>query len=224
MSDHTDFIHHQCTVTLRACDHLLLLSSVNTLAETQSLWCETGLTSITSKLFSPLLCFDILSLCFSICLNEINRNGVRSVMHLTLISGRTGLSVLGLLLADGSFWVSKTLATFALCFSTLLNEHLSSLLHYICNECCSYTLHFAWHPAFSAEVYFCYKRCATALYRSLKVLHLMSFALPYSNLSTRLLYVNTSSLSRCETQVFIFSPETRKKVLNIVFFSCHYIV
>ncbi len=48
----------------------------------------------------------------------------------------------------------------------------------------------------------CYKRCDITNYRALKVLYLVRFALTHPNLSTRLLYVNVSSLSSCESQVF----------------------
>ncbi len=58
-------------------------------------------------------------------------------------------------------------------------------------------------PSFSAAIYFFYKRCDIANYSALKVLYLVRFALTHPNLSTRLLYVNVSSLaSSCESQVF----------------------
>ncbi len=87
-------------------------------------------------------------------------------------------------------------------------------------------------PSFNTADYFCYKRRDTAYYRALKVLDLMSFALTHTNLSTRLLYMNVSSLeSRCESQVFyIWDEDTTHPVqedfdflllLNIIL-SIHY--
>ncbi len=85
------------------------------------------------------------------------------VKFLVKVGGRNLKSRLGYQQSLGRPW---------LYFTTFLNEYLYSLLNYILNECCSYTLHFAWHLAFLQQ-----QRCDTSYYRALEVLYLLCYAL-----------------------------------------------
>lgn len=58
---------------------------------------------------------------------------------------------------------SKILATFALCFTTFLNTFLHCLVHCISNECCSCTLHFAWHWVFLPQFIYATKELILGL-------------------------------------------------------------
>ncbi len=75
-------------------------------------------------------------------------------------------------------------------------NNFSSLLHYISEWVLQLQITFCMAPCFSAAVYLYYKRCDTAYYRALEVLYLVQFARSHPNLSTRLLYVNVSSLTK----------------------------
>jgi len=47
----------------------------------------------------------------------------------------------------------------------------------------------AWHITFSAAVYFYYKRKDIAIYRAMKVLYIVCFALTHPNLSKNIYYI-----------------------------------